>query len=137
MKRSLTIYESSWGCRIRVGPKNGQKGVMRLPRRKFTKEFKLAAIRRLEQGTSIADLAREFEIDPTVLQNWQRKFHEEPGSTVAFNEKRQGLERRVAELERELNQRSLEVEFLKACVERVNARGLAGNPPSSQGSKKK
>jgi transposase-like protein len=33
-----------------------------LSRRQFTKEFKLAAVRRLEQGVSIAEVARALEV---------------------------------------------------------------------------
>ena len=37
---------------------------MNLSRRKFTKEFKLAAVRRLEMGASIAEVARACEVSP-------------------------------------------------------------------------
>ena len=47
---------------------------MGLSRRQFTKEFKLAAIRRLEQGVSIAEVARGMEINPNVLHRWRREF---------------------------------------------------------------
>ena len=36
---------------------------MGLSRRLFTKEFKLAAVRRLEQGVSIAEVARGLEVN--------------------------------------------------------------------------
>ena len=39
---------------------------MGLPRRLFTKEFKLAAVRRLEQGVSIGEVARGLEVNPNV-----------------------------------------------------------------------
>ena len=47
---------------------------MGLSRRQFTKEFKLAAVRRLEQGVSIAEAARALEVGPNVLQRWRREF---------------------------------------------------------------
>jgi transposase-like protein len=40
---------------------------MGLSRRQFTKEFKLTAVRRLEQGVSIAEVARALEVNPDVL----------------------------------------------------------------------
>ena len=40
---------------------------MGLSRRQFTQEFKLAAFRRLEQGVSIAEVARGLEVSPNVL----------------------------------------------------------------------
>ena len=53
---------------------------MGLSRRQFTKEFKLAAVRRLEQGVSIAEAARALEVGPNVLQRWRREFREGAGN---------------------------------------------------------
>ena len=41
---------------------------MGLSRRTFTKEFKLAAVRRLEQGVSLGEVARALEVNPNVLR---------------------------------------------------------------------
>jgi transposase len=49
---------------------------MGLSRRQFTREFKLAAVRRLEMGASIAEVARAFEVNPNVLQRWRREFRD-------------------------------------------------------------
>jgi transposase-like protein len=46
---------------------------MGMSRRLFTKEFKLAAVRRLEQGVSIAEVARALEVNPNVLHRWRRE----------------------------------------------------------------
>ena len=51
---------------------------MGLSRRVFTKEFKLAAVRRLEQGVSIAEVARGLEVNPNVLHRWRRELREGP-----------------------------------------------------------
>src|SRR5581483_5154283 len=47
---------------------------MGLSRRQFTQEFKLAAVRRLEQGVSIAEVARGLEVNPNVLHRWRREL---------------------------------------------------------------
>ena len=39
---------------------------MNLSRRKFTKEFKLAAVRRLESGASIAEVARACDMKQMI-----------------------------------------------------------------------
>jgi len=49
---------------------------MGLSRRQFTKEFKLAAVRRLEQGVSITEVARALEVNPNVLHRWRREFRQ-------------------------------------------------------------
>ena len=51
---------------------------MGLSRRQFTKEFKLAAVRRLEQGVSIAEVARALEVNANVLHRWRREFRHLP-----------------------------------------------------------
>jgi transposase len=40
---------------------------MGLSRRRFTREFKLVALQRLEQGISIAEVARALEVNPNLL----------------------------------------------------------------------
>src|SRR5436853_344768 len=47
---------------------------MGLSRGQFTKEFKLAAVRRLEQGVSLAEAARALEVNPNVLQRGDNRF---------------------------------------------------------------
>ena len=56
---------------------------MGLSRRQFTQEFKLAAVRRLEQGVSIAEVARGLEVNPNVLHRWRREFRQGPGERIS------------------------------------------------------
>ena len=58
---------------------------MGLSRRQFTKEFKLAAVRRLEQGVSIAEAARALEVNANVLHRWRREFRQAPGNAFPGN----------------------------------------------------
>ena len=93
---------------------------MGLSRRQFTKEFKLAAVRRLEQGISMAEAARALEVSPNVLHRWRREFRE--GVETAFpglGRKRESEENRLAELERKIGQQTLEIDFLKRVLQRV------------------
>jgi transposase-like protein len=73
---------------------------MGLSRRQFTKEFKLAAVRRLEQGVSIAEVARALELNANVLHRWRREFRQGPGNVFPGNGKQRWSEGRIAELER-------------------------------------
>lgn len=114
---------------------------MELTRRQFTKEFKLAAVRRLEQGVSIAEVARALEVNPNVLHRWRREFRRGPGNAFSGNGKRRWSEGRIAELERKIGQQVLEIDFLKGCLQRIEEQrrlqAWAGNPRSTGGSKKK
>ena len=60
---------------------------MGLSRRMFTKEFKLAAVRRLEQGVSISEAARALEVNPNVLHRWRREFRTGPGNAFSGQRK--------------------------------------------------
>ena len=92
---------------------------MGLSRRQFTQEFKLAAVRRLEQGVSIAEVARGLEVNPNVLHRWRREFRQGPGNAFPGNGKQRWSEGRVAELERKVGQQALEIDFLKGCLQRI------------------
>jgi NADPH:quinone reductase-like Zn-dependent oxidoreductase len=75
---------------------------MGLSRRKFTREFKLAAVRRLEAGVSLAEVARALEVNPNVLHRWGREFRQAPGNAFPGNGQPRWSEGRAAELERKV-----------------------------------
>jgi transposase-like protein len=114
---------------------------MGLFRRQFTKEFKLVAVRRLEQGVSIAEVARALEVNPNVLHRWRREFRHGPGNAFPGNGRQRWSEGRIAELERKIGQQTVEVDFLKGCLQRIEEQRMlqawTGNPRSTGRSKKK
>ena len=59
---------------------------MGLSRRTFTKEFKLAAVRRLEQGVSIGEAVRALEVNPNVRHRWRREFRQIPATCFRVTE---------------------------------------------------
>ena len=114
---------------------------MGLSRRKFTREFKLAAIEQVEAGVSVAGVARAFEVNPNVLQRWRRELRESP--TTAFpgmGQRRQQADR-LAQLERKIGHQTLEIDFLKGCLQRIaeqrQLRASMGRPLSINRSKPK
>ena len=92
---------------------------MGLSRRQFTKEFKLAAVRRLEEGVSIAEVARGLEVNPNVLHRWRREFRAGPVNVFPGQGQRRWSEGRVAELERKIGQQTLAIDFLQRAFKRV------------------
>ena len=64
---------------------------MGLSRRQFTKEFKLAAVRRLEQGVSLGEVARALEVNPNVLHRWRREFRRAQAMRFRATESNAGL----------------------------------------------
>jgi len=109
--------------------------------RRFTREFKLAAVRRLEEGVSIAEVARALEVNPNVLHRWRREFRQGPGNAFPGHGQRRWAEGRIAELERKIGQQTLEIDFLKGCLQRIEEQrmlqALTGNPQSIARSGKK
>ena len=114
---------------------------MGLSRRKFTKEFKIAALRRLDAGVSIAATARSCEINPSLLHRWRRDFQQSPEQAFPGLGKKRADENRVAELERKIGQQTLEIDFLKRCLQRIEEQrmlqALTGKPQSTSRSGKK
>src|SRR6202051_2803852 len=112
---------------------------MGLSRRKFTQEFKVTAIRRLEAGASVAEVARAFEVNPNVLHRWRREFRQGPGNAFSGWGKRRWEDGRVAQLERKIGQQALEIDFLKGCLQRIEEQrqlqAVTGKPLSTARSK--
>ena len=114
---------------------------MGLSRRIFTKEFKLAAVQRLEQGVSLGEVARALEVNPNVLHRWRREIRQGPGNVFPGHGKQRWSEGRIADLERKIGQQALEIDFLKGCLQRIEEQrmlqAVTGNPRSTGRSKKK
>src|ERR1700728_3277131 len=108
---------------------------MGLSRRKFTKELKLAAIQQLDKGSSAAEVARAFEINPNLLHRWRKEFRHGPGNAFSGPGKRRWEEPRIAQLERKVGQQTLEIDFLKGCLQRIEEQrmlqALTGDPRST------
>jgi transposase len=63
-------------------------------RRKFSREFKLAAVKKVvEQGLPAAEVARDLGIRDSLLHNWKRKFETEAALTVPKNSVEEELQR--------------------------------------------
>jgi transposase-like protein len=107
----------------------------------FTKEFKLAAVQRLERGVSLGEVARALEVNPNVLHRWRREFRQGPGNVFPGHGKQRWSEGRVADLERKVGQQALEIDFLKGCLQRIEEQrmlqAVTGNSRSTGRSKKK
>ena len=109
---------------------------MGLSRRLFTREFKLAAVRRLEEGVPLGQVARALEVNPNVLHRWRREFRQGPGNVFPGAGKRRWPEGQIAELERKIGQQTLEIDFLKSSLQRIDEQrmlqALTGKPRSSK-----
>jgi len=70
---------------------------MSLSRRTFTKEFKEGAVRRLELGASVAEVARACEANPNILHRWRRELRKYAAKAFPGDGRRRIEESRIAE----------------------------------------
>jgi transposase len=112
-----------------------------MSRRKFSREFKLAAIRRLQSGQSAAEVARGLEVHPTDLYRWRHELDEHGEHAFQGVGKKRAEQDKVAELERKIGQQTLEIDFLKRALQHVEEqrllRALTTGATSTSRSKKK
>ena len=92
---------------------------MGLNRRKFTREFKEAAVRRLELGASVAEVARACEVNANVLHRWRRELREFGAKAFTGPGRSRCDENRIAALERKVGQQAVEIDFLRGCLQHV------------------
>ena len=118
----------------------------RRKRRVFHREFKLAAIQRLEAGESGAAVARELQIGSSHLSQWwanYRRYGPEGLRPAHRPRKTERLEplvkadelarsQRVKELERKIGQQQVELDFFQKALRQV---GQARRPSDGPGVK--
>ena len=114
-------------------------------RRKFSKDFKQAAVTRLNGGQSVAEVARALEVHPSDLHRWRRELQDYGACAFSGGGKKRAEESRVAELERKVGQQAMEIDFFKSALFRIrHARQAtdrsgvnASTKPSGRGRKNK
>jgi transposase len=92
---------------------------MGLKRRRFTREFKLEVVKEVEAGKSVAQAAREHQIHPHLITRWRSETARYADKSFAGNGNRYKDEARVAELERMVGRLTMENEFLKKVLSRL------------------
>ena len=89
----------------------------------------------------MAEVSRGLEVSPNVLHRWRKEFRQGPGNAFPGHGKQRWSDGRIAELERKVGQQTLEIDFLKGCLQRIEEQrmlqALTGSPRSSGKSGKK
>jgi transposase-like protein len=89
---------------------------MLVPRQQYSRELKIAAMREIESGRSMAEVARMYQLSPRRLETWKSEWRAK--GELAFPGKgappqpRVDAER-IADLERKIGQQAMELDFLK------------------------
>ena len=101
-------------------------------RRRFSREFKIAAVRRVLEGETTGAVARDLEIKFRLLWDWKKRVAEKgeehlhelgrpvgPRSEEARDASQQ---RRMAELEGLVGRQQMEIRFLAKALRQVEER---------------
>ena len=116
-------------------------------RRRFSREYKIAAVRRVTEGEPLGAVARDLNISFALLWRWKKRVvekgedhlyeigqHEEKESK-GREEPNQG--RRIAELERLVGRQQLEIRFLDKALRRVEEQRQRQNADGGAASSKR
>lgn len=87
--------------------------------RKFSKEFRDSALRRLALTPNVSQLCRELGISRQLLYSWRETQQRDQQKQSQGAEQR--LRQENAQLKKALVKKTLEVDFLKAACEKVEA----------------
>ena len=105
------------------------------PKTRWTREFKLKALARMEEAPDVTALAAELGVQRWLLYVWRRKYRaggaaalkmigrpadDESVELAAPLTEAQG-QRRIAELERKIGQQQLDLDFFRAALRHVRA----------------
>ena len=115
---------------------------MLVPRQEYSRELKIATMREMDSGKSMAEVARMYQLSPKRLEVWKGEWRAKgelafPGKG-ARPQPRLDAER-IAELERKIGQQTMELDFLKKALRRFReqprpaaANGKAGSMSKSR-----
>jgi len=85
-----------------------------MERRKFTREFKLEAVRLIrDRGVSYAQAAQDLAVHQTVLRNWVKAFTVDPAQAFPGQGQMKPEQAEIARLRREVIKLKAERDILK------------------------
>jgi transposase len=86
-------------------------------RRKFTREFKLEAVKLVrDRGVATAQAARDLDLNVNVLRSWVRAFREDPAQAFPGEGQQKPDDIEVTQLRREVVRLRMERDILKKAV---------------------
>jgi len=98
-------------------------------RRRFSREFKIAAVQRVLKGEELGAVARELDIAFRLLWDWKKRVVERgeehlhgmgrPSGSPSTTTGQDKQARRIAELERLVGRQQLEIRFLDKALRQV------------------
>ena len=90
---------------------------------RYTLEFRRMVVERMKQSNNIVALAKELGVERKLMYLWKEQL--DPESRAAKrppSTREEQLERRVSQLERALATKTLELDFFRGALQKVEAR---------------
>lgn len=85
-----------------------------MTRRRFTREYKLEAIRLIhEQNVTVAQAARDLDLHENVLRKWVKDYRDDPANAFPGHGQQNSEQAEVAALKREIKKLKAERDILK------------------------
>jgi transposase len=127
---------------------------------RFSREFKLEALRRMEAGENVSDLARQLGVSRKSIYQWRNRYrlggskalrgrgrmtnadlsaHEERPDKEARRTSLEELgraQRRISALERKIGQQQVELDFFQQALRQVRDQRLRSGVPGGTASTK-
>ena len=100
---------------------------MLMPRQQYSRDLKIATMRELDSGKSIASVARQYQLSPKRLEVWRSEWRAKgelafPGQGVHGEATLESA--RMVELERKIGEQTMEIDFLKKALRRFREHPL-------------
>jgi transposase-like protein len=95
---------------------------MDLARSVYSRDLKIAAMRALDSGSRVGEIARKYQLSPKLLERWRGEWRAKgesafPGIGRRADPPALDDARRIAELERKIGQLTMENDFLKKALQ--------------------
>jgi transposase len=87
-----------------------------MQRRKFSREFKIEAVKLVrERGVSVAQAGRDLGVHENVLRKWVKEFGSDPAQSFPGHGQMKPEQLEIERLRREVNKLKAERDILKNC----------------------
>ena len=94
---------------------------------KYPEAFRQKALERMKNCSSVSALAKELGIARTVLYKWRWQAEaDEEGEEPKANASARKLKKQIRQLKRVLAEKTLEVDFFKGALQKIEARRQSG-----------
>ena len=96
-----------------------------MERRKFTREFKLEAVRLIkDRGVSYVQASQDLNVHPSQLRDWVKKFSEDAQHAFPGHGQMKPEQLEIARLKREVAKLKAERDILKTLIDRFPPAGI-------------